>query len=107
MDLSFRDALLRKRCASKDAIVRAWGPTVAPVLCRRLAQLAAAGSVAVVRRFPFCALLNHPDGQYTLVCAPLFLICFATSPTNPVYPPNGEEEITAIEIIAIERIDEP
>ena len=105
MDLSFRNASLEKQCTSEKALLKEWGAAIAPVLRRRIVQLAAAPSVAVLRSFPFCSVSTEPAGYFALDGDPSFVIRFAAVPGNTSSSASTkEEDITAIEIVEIKKI---
>lgn len=103
MDLSFEDDALQHRCACEEASVKAWGAVHARIVRRRMLQLAAAESMAVVRSFPFCTLNHATNGRYMLHSDDGLRIILAADPDESVG--DGEAEIREICVLAVEVAD--
>jgi plasmid maintenance system killer protein len=106
MDLSFQDDALEHRCACEEASVRTWGAELARIIRRRLVQLTAADSLAVVRTFPFCTLAAAEDGRYVLHSGSRLRIVFSTNADGPDPDVDAEAETREICVLAIEIADD-
>ncbi|MEY9956690.1 hypothetical protein [Streptacidiphilus sp. MAP5-52] len=67
MEISFVDVELARACNEDVARERRYGPLLAPVLRRRLAEIAAAEHLAALRRLPAARLRAHPTNRHLLL----------------------------------------
>jgi proteic killer suppression protein len=108
MELQFKSRKLEKVCLSERDSVRTWGAKRARVVRRRLAQLAAAESLAVVSSLPPARL--HPlvgdrDGHFAVdVMHPFRLVFEPYHEDVPRLADGGVDraKITAIRILDVE-----
>lgn len=63
MELFFLDGELARSCNDDAIRARRFGPAVAPVLRRRLAEISAAAHLAELRRLPQARLRTQMDGR--------------------------------------------
>lgn len=67
MEISFVDGELARSCNDDAIRERRYGPALAVVLRRRLAEIAAAAHLAELRRLPAARLRGHPDERRLLL----------------------------------------
>lgn len=108
MDLYFKSRGLEKACSIERESVRTWGAERSRVVRRRLAELAAAESLAVIATLPPARL--HPlagnrEGQFAVdVQHPFRLVFEPHLDEVPRLPEGGVDKgkVTAIRILAVE-----
>src|SRR5215208_1600430 len=109
MELLFKSRALERACSEKRESDRLWGADCARIVRRRLVQLAAAETLAVIRPLhpaKLRGLSGSRDGQVALDALPP--VCFIREPWLAPVPtlPNGRVDtakITAVRILAIEH----
>jgi hypothetical protein len=104
MELSFQDDDLQRQCSHADSVLKAWGPTLGPVVRRRILQLAAAETVAILRSLPFGQLTRQSDGSFVWRTRPPLEIAFVAC--GSIAPPDQEADMTAISVTAITVFDD-
>lgn len=107
MDLEFADRKLRKQCEEKKKAIRAWGDRCARKLMRRLAEIEAADSLAVLMQIPGArchSLKGDRAGQFAV---------HLEHPRRLVFEPAGDrssiendgvlclERVTAVRILEV------
>ncbi|UWE10194.1 hypothetical protein [Actinacidiphila bryophytorum] len=70
MEISFVDSDLAQACNDDAVRAQRFGPVVAPVLRRRLSELAAAVHLAELRRLPQARLRGYADGRLLVALGP-------------------------------------
>ncbi|GLC27772.1 hypothetical protein rosag_42850 [Roseisolibacter agri] len=108
MELHFKSRKLEKSCSVERESVRMWGAERSRVVRRRLAELAAAESLAVISCLPPARL--HPlsgdrDGQFAVdVQHPFRLVFEPYQDEIPCLADGGVDKakITAIRILGVE-----
>jgi toxin HigB-1 len=109
MELHFANRSLQAACTGERESNRLWGVDCARVVRRRLMQLAAAESLAVVAALKparLTPLADPRDGAYAIDALPPIHIVF--EPCHDPVPtlPNGGVDaarVTAIRILAVEE----
>jgi toxin HigB-1 len=108
MDLHFKSRKLEKACSVERESVRTWGAERSRVVRRRLAELAAAESLAVISTLPPARL--HPlsgnhEGQFAVDVQHPFRLVFEPHHDEVARLADGgvdKAKITAIRILAVE-----
>jgi plasmid maintenance system killer protein len=67
VEISFVDVEVARTCNDDDLRVRRYGPALAAVLRRRLAEIDAAAHLADLARLPAARLRAHPDDLHLLL----------------------------------------
>jgi proteic killer suppression protein len=109
MELNFKSRTLQRACSEKRESDRLWGAECARIVRRRLVQLAAAETLAVIRTLHAAklrALSGSRDGQYAVDALPP--ACVILEPWHDPVPtlPDGRldtAKITAVRILAVEH----
>jgi hypothetical protein len=70
VEISFVDGDLARACNEDAVRTRRFGPVVAPVLRRRLAELAAAAHLAELRRLPQARVRQYAGGLLLVALGP-------------------------------------
>lgn len=107
MELQFRSQRLQRACAEESESNRLWGAEGARIVQRRLVQLAAAETLAVIatlRPAMLAALSGSRDGQFSIEALPLAPIILEPWHDPVPISPDGRVDrakVTAVCILAI------
>jgi proteic killer suppression protein len=108
MDLYYKSRKLQKVCESQRESDRVWGAECAKIVRRRLAQLAAAESLAVIETVPparLHSLSGNRGGQFAVDARHPFRLVFEPwHDPVPALPDGGVDkaQITRIRILELE-----
>ena len=109
MKILYRSRKIQKTCTQKAVMVREYGPQVAEVLGRRLAELEAADTLADMAHFPavrFHELSGKRKGQFAVdLRHPLRLVFGPASQPVPRRADGGMDTHRVTEILELEIVD--
>lgn len=107
MDLEFADRKLRKRCETEKEAIRAWGRQCAGKLMRRLVQIEAADSLAVLMQIPGARchpLKGDRAGQFVVDLEHPRRLVFEPAGDTTRFSERGvllPERVTAVRILEV------
>lgn len=107
MELFFDDRELERACMMEGESIRAWGDKRAAVVRRRIAQLSAAESLAILSAMPLLQFsLGDCPGEFTVDVLHPYRLTFAPW-LNPLLRSGSGElalaQVTTIRILAIKE----